>query len=343
VRCESSQRDPKLASAHDGVSLFEPTSEIELAIFHDSRAILAFMFIYAQGKTMDNWDEIRTAYQVARMGTVSGAAEVLGVHHATVIRHIDALEGHLGVKLFQRHARGYTATEAGQDLLRVAQATDDQFSQLAGRIKGRGADVSGELVVTSLVSFAEQMAPVLAAFQRENPAVQVRYVTGSRIFRLEYGEAHVAIRAGVAPEQPDNVVQKLMDLQVGAYASAAYVAANGVPDGPEDYAKHRFVGADDRESRAPHHIWLREFVPDASESFRCSDDRAAVAAIAAGAGIGFVTQSTAQGMPDLVEIHAPRPEWSAPLWLVTHVDLHRTTKVQALLTYLKKHLRGAQP
>ena len=68
---------------------------------------------------MDNWDEIRTAYQVAQMGTVSGAAEVLGVHHATVIRHIDALEGRLGVKLFQRHARGYTATEAGEDLLRV--------------------------------------------------------------------------------------------------------------------------------------------------------------------------------------------------------------------------------
>ena len=65
---------------------------------------------------MENWDEIRTAYHVARLGTVSGAAEVLGVHHATVIRHIDALEGRLGVKLFQRHARGYTATEAGEDL-----------------------------------------------------------------------------------------------------------------------------------------------------------------------------------------------------------------------------------
>jgi DNA-binding transcriptional LysR family regulator len=58
-----------------------------------------------------NWDEIRTAYHVARLGTVSGAAEALGVHHATVIRHIDALEARIGVKLFQRHARGYTATE----------------------------------------------------------------------------------------------------------------------------------------------------------------------------------------------------------------------------------------
>ena len=41
---------------------------------------------------MQHWDEVRTAYQVAQQGTVSGAADVLGVHHATVIRHIDALE-----------------------------------------------------------------------------------------------------------------------------------------------------------------------------------------------------------------------------------------------------------
>ncbi|MEO0932024.1 MAG: LysR family transcriptional regulator, partial [Pseudomonadota bacterium] len=144
---------------------------------------------------MDNWDEIRTAYQVARRGTVSGAADTLGVHHATVIRHIDALEQRLGVKLFQRHARGYTATEAGQDLLQVAQATDDQFTQLAGRIRGQGEGVSGDLVITSLDIFSGMLTPVMVAFQNENPDVNIRFRTGDRVFRLEYGEAHVAIRA----------------------------------------------------------------------------------------------------------------------------------------------------
>ena len=168
---------------------------------------------------MDNWDEVRTAYQVARMGTVSGAAEVLGVHHATVIRHIDAIEARLGVKLFQRHARGYTPTEAGDDLLRVAQATEDQFNQLVGRMKGRGEDVSGELVVTSLGSIAPLVVPTLTAFQEMHPDLIVRYLTGDRLFRLEYGEAHVAIRAGSAPDQPDNVVQPFRQEEVGLYAA----------------------------------------------------------------------------------------------------------------------------
>ncbi len=289
---------------------------------------------------MDDWDEIKTAYHVARAGTVSGAADVLGVHHATVIRHIDALEGRLGVKLFQRHPRGYTATEAGEDLLRVAQATDDQFTQMVGRIKGRGADVSGDLVVTSLASLAPRIAPVLAAFQRQNRDVVVRYLTGSRLFRLEYGEAHVAIRAGIAPDQPDNVVQPMMDLQVGAYASRDYVAEYGIPQGPQDYPTHRFIGSDDADNRAPYYKWLHENVPRHAITFRTSDMQSADAAMHAGAGIGFMTAEQAQADPDLVEIHAPRPEWSAPIWLVTHVDLHRTTKVQALLQFLKDNIKS---
>jgi len=164
---------------------------------------------------VDTWGEIRTAYQVARLGTVSGAAEVLGVHHATVIRHIDALETRLGVKLFQRHARGYTATEAGQDLLRVAQTTDDQFAQLASRLKGQGDAVAGELVVTSLTGLTNFLMPVLDQFRREHPQVVLRYLTGDRLFRLEYGEAHVAIRAGAAPDQPDNVVQPFLTMRSG--------------------------------------------------------------------------------------------------------------------------------
>ena len=47
---------------------------------------------------MDHWTEIRTAYGVARSGTVSKAAQELGVHRATVNRHIDALEAEIGTR-----------------------------------------------------------------------------------------------------------------------------------------------------------------------------------------------------------------------------------------------------
>ena len=284
---------------------------------------------------MDNWDEIRTAYQVARMGTVSGAAGVLGVHHATVIRHIDALEDQLGVKLFQRHARGYTPTEAGQDLLRVAQGADDQFSQLAGRIKGRGQDVSGELVITSLSALVPLLVPILSEFQRLYPDVVVRLLTGNRLFRLEYGEAHVAIRAGSAPQDPDNVVQPMLHQKIGLYAARSYVKRMGMPAGDADFAKHLFVGSDSRDTRAPFYRWMWEVIPEDNVVFRTSDIHAVEEAILQGIGIGFMSQWQAAQNPDLVEVAAPRDEWASSLWLVTHMALHRTSKVQALLNFLK--------
>ncbi|WP_456387580.1 LysR family transcriptional regulator [Profundibacter sp.] len=290
---------------------------------------------------MDSWDEIRTAYHVARAGTVSGAAQELGVHHATVIRHIDTIEAQMGVRLFQRHARGYTPTEAGADLLRVAQATDDQFAQLAGRIRGQGDTVTGDLVVTSLASFSHVMTPVLVKFQQNHPDVMVRYLTASRLFRLEYGEAHVAIRAGSPPDQPDNVVQKLSTENIALYASKDYIKANGMPKDEDDLGRHRFVSYDDPQVRAPYHQWLKDNIAPKQVTFKVADDRSLQQAIMAGAGLGFMLERLACRHPDLVQVLPPREEWASPMWLVTHVDLHRTAKVQTFLAFLKAEMAVA--
>ncbi|ETD82546.1 LysR family transcriptional regulator [Rhodobacter capsulatus B6] len=294
----------------------------------------AYLFMGAQMR-FENWDEIRTAYQVARMGTVSGAAEVLGVHHATVIRHVDALETRLGTKLFQRHPRGYTPTEAGQQLLAVGQATEDQFAQLAARIAGAGEEMRGELIITSLPALAALVMPAMAELMRAHPALVLRYITDPRVFRLEYGEAHVAIRAGARPTEPDNVVSQLGVNRTALYAAPEYIERHGRPKGPNDLAGHRFVGPDSRESRAPFFRWLAGQVPPEAMVFMANEMASQQAAIEAGLGLGFLPVLQGRAIPRLVEVVAPMTDWDSPFWLVTHVDLHRTPKVQAALKALR--------
>jgi DNA-binding transcriptional LysR family regulator len=289
--------------------------------------------------SFENWDEIRTAFHVARLGTVSGAAEVLGVHHATVIRHIDALEARLGAKLFQRHARGYNPTEAGQELLSVALLADDKFAQLAARISGAGEGISGELVVTSLPGLSGLVTPALVQLGTDYPDLRVRYVTDVRVFRLEYGEAHAAIRAGEKPQDADYVVQPLISHRVALYASNAYVAAHGQPKDETALAGHRFIGPEATEQRAPFSRWLAEKVSPHAIVFRTNDAEARLDAIEASVGLGFLPTLFARHRPGLTEVMAPRPDWDVPLWLVTHVDLHRTPKVQAFLSALKQSAR----
>jgi DNA-binding transcriptional LysR family regulator len=284
----------------------------------------------------ENWDEVRTAYQVARVGTVSGAAEVLGVHHATVIRHIDALEARLGTKLFQRHPRGYTPTEPGLELLKVAQTTEDQFAHLAARITGAATEVSGELVVTSLPGLTDLVLPTLGRLQAEYPGLRVRYVSDARLFRLEYGEAHVAIRAGGRPQEPDNVVQPLCTYYMGLYASQSYVDRYGLPKDEGDLKGHRFIGPVDLDSRAPFMVWLRDRVDEDAIAFRTNENAAMRDAIDAGVGLGFLSLLSARRDPVLIEALPHRAEWDSTLWLVTHVDLHRTPRVQSFVKALRE-------
>lgn len=295
---------------------------------------------------MDNWDEVRTAWQVARLGTVSGAAETLGVHHATVIRHIDALERRLGTKLFQRHSRGYTPTEAGRDLLQVAENAADQFGQLAGRIRGQGEEVAGDLVVTSISGLSDVLVPALSSFQALHPHLTVRFLTDSRVFRLEYGEAHVAIRAGAVPDDPDNVVQAFGGISASLYCSKGYAEERGVPKVVEDFPAHRFVGIEGDSIRAPFNRWMQQNVPQDQICFRGSETPTVIAAIRAGSGIGFIPDHNAASYDDLVQVLPSQMDWVAPLWLVSHVDLHRTPKVQGFLSHLKlaaKDWRGVGP
>ena len=70
-------------------------------------------------------------------------------------------------------------------------------------------------------------------------------------------------------------------------------------------------------------------------TFRANADNVLRDAVFAGAGMGFLPCWEVTGRDDLVQVLPPRPEWESPLWLVTHVDLHRTTKVQAFLSFLK--------
>jgi DNA-binding transcriptional LysR family regulator len=182
---------------------------------------------------------------------------------------------------------------------------------------------------------ASLMAPVFASFQQQYPAVMIRYLTDMRLFRLDYGEAHVAIRAGSAPQEPDNVVMPFVQMRAALYASRSYIETYGQPQTEADLAQHRFVYTDTSGNRAPFYKWLADRVPEDRLTFRVSLPDDSLTAVKAGLGLGFVPVYEAKQHADLVQVLAPIPDWQAPLWLVTHVDLHRTLKVQSFLSHLK--------
>lgn len=284
---------------------------------------------------MDNWNEIRTAAHVARLGTISAAAAALGVHRITVTRHIDALEDILGAKLFQRHARGFTPTELGEALLRIADVTDAQFGELHRLARGASDEIDGTIVITALDVLVPFVLPIIGDVQTRHPKLTVDLVSSDRVLKLEYGEAALAFRIGAKPDHPDNVVIPAMMIEMGLYVAPAYVHRHGVPEFEEHFAQHRFIGPDQDAPRPPYFNWLEEHVPSTSICLRSNNVASTFEAVKAGLGIGFLPAKTAKAI-DCVQVVVPDPSWHETIWAVTHMDLHRSSKVQSVLAVIRK-------
>lgn len=294
------------------------------------------MHFYSATRTMENWNLIRTAYQVARLGTVNAAAKFLDVNRTTVIRHIDSLEVFLGEKLFYRYSGKYQATPVGLELMRVAKTTEEQFAQFVGLTKSRTQELSGEFILTSLDIVAPILMPIINDFQNQHPQILVRYLVDKKLFRLEYGEAHIAIRAGSFLDRPDNLVELFTKLKMGLYASHDYVTYHGKPQKLHDFTKHRFIGPEHLPAVAPFHIWMLNNIEDNKVIFRSTSYLAQEQAVLSGIGIGFFPAHKANLYSNLIEIWPHQEEWDVPFWLITHTDLHFSAKVQAFLKLLKK-------
>ncbi len=297
--------------------------------------------ITSDSKTL-NWAEIRTAYQVGKLKTVSAAAKQLGVHRATVIRHIDTLEAQLGEKLFHRHGKGYTPTDTGSELLQTAATVDLELNKFAHRSASYTDELIGELHMTAREVANALVLPILAKFQCEHPTLSVRYSPTPSRLRLEYGEADVAFRIGEKEEGPNYLCEHFADIQFGLYATKTYVARHGLPADVSDADRHRFLCFAPKEPSLPVHVFLQRHVPANRIVLQSDSPLVLDAALNLHMGIGFVPAHFAAGRNDLVPIWQPWPDWSAPIWLVMHKSVYHSRKVQSFLAFARDQKSNAK-
>jgi DNA-binding transcriptional LysR family regulator len=178
------------------------------------------------------------------------------------------------------------------------------------------------------------MQPV-ADFRHEYPNCRVSISASEDLARLEFGEAHIAVRAGAKPDYPDYVVQPFTSFELNLYAHQSYIEKHGAPKNTGELAKHVFVVPLDERQALPFSDWIAEFIKEDQIAVKSHDLGVGMDAIQMGLGIGFMSDFHASKYPDLHRIPIANEKWIVKQWLVTHVDLHRTGKVQAMLKHLK--------
>ncbi|SFM34839.1 LysR substrate-binding domain-containing protein [Marinobacter zhejiangensis] len=138
---------------------------------------------------------LRAFELAARLGSLTKAAQALGVTQAAVSQQIKSLEGHFDTPLFYRQGRKLTLSQAGQAYLPVLTAAFDRLR--GGTSELFGTDTQSLIRVKVANSFAQHwLIPRLPDFYRRYPGFRVRLMAATWPLQGQPDEADLEIANG---------------------------------------------------------------------------------------------------------------------------------------------------
>jgi DNA-binding transcriptional LysR family regulator len=288
--------------------------------------------------TAPDWHLFRAFLAVAREGSLSSAARILGTTQPTMGRQIAALETSLGVKLFTRSLDGLAPTDAGLRLIPSAEAMAAAVEAAQRSASGEVDEERGTVRVTASVVIGSEVLPsIFAAIHTKHPRVAVELALSNRNEDLLRGDADIAVRM-LRPTQGSLIAKRIGQIDVGLFAHRRYLKEHAAPRCLADLSQHALIGYD----RDPAYAQFLEkmAVPSKPDmfAFRCDSEIAQLAALRAGLGIGVCQLGIARRDKDLVPVLRSAFIYPMQVWLAMHRDLRSSRRVRLLFDQLADHL-----
>lgn len=161
-------------------------------------------------RTLPSLASLRAFETVARLRSMSRAAEELGVTQGAVSRAIQALEKDLGTLLFRRSRPLLQLTEAGEVLRVDVKRGFERLSAGVERVRELGQ--SGRLAIDVLPTFAIRfLIPRLPRLQALHPEFDVDLTVSERMVDFDVDPIDIAIRYGMDGQWPHAGSTRLME------------------------------------------------------------------------------------------------------------------------------------
>lgn len=132
------------------------------------------------------YDYYKIFYYVAKYGSFTKAAEILGNSQPNITRSMNNLESQTGLKLFVRNKKGTRLTPEGEQLYDHIKVAFFHISQAEEEMKKQSSLISGNIVIgTSEIALHEVLLPVLTKFSKKYPKVKIQITNQSTPNTLE--------------------------------------------------------------------------------------------------------------------------------------------------------------
>lgn len=189
-------------------------------------------------RRFEPWGHVHLLGVIAQLGSLTLAAQRLGLSKAAVSQRLAELERAAGVPLALRTTRSLRLTDAGQQLVDDTVGAFADIDHSLARVRDLGGQPRGRVRVTAPVALGRQhLAPALQSFFAAWPEVRVDLELSDQVVNLAREGQDLAIRHTSAP--PDSqIAWKLCASRTLLVASAAYLARKGLPGHPSELATH---------------------------------------------------------------------------------------------------------
>ncbi len=282
-----------------------------------------------------DWSDLYYFNAVARHGSLTKAAQSLGVTHSTVFRRINHLEEDLSVRLFDRLPEGYRLTVLGEELVTYSEQVSITIDDMKRMLFNRNDELKGAINLTAPHNFAYRyLPPLIERFYEEYPDITVSLMASNADYNLSRREADLAIRATATP--PEHLVgQKLFSLRWAAYASPIYTAKHAEPI--QDLAGHKIILANQSLQHLKVFKWAEAHLESNQIVARCNDLMAMSALAQAGCGIALLPDD--QFKPELQRLFTLEDSFRSNIWILMHPDLRGCARLVLFKNFISEQLR----
>jgi DNA-binding transcriptional LysR family regulator len=296
---------------------------------------------------MDRLQAMTVFAKVVEQGSFARAAERLSISASVCSRQVAELEAHLGSRLLNRTTRRLSLTESGQGFYErcVQLLADLQDAELAAGESA--ARPRGTIRLTTSINFGvRHVSPAIGAFLARYPEVSFDVSLSDRIVDLVEEGYDLAIRIGSAGSETV-VARKLGEARMVACASPAYLKAHGVPQTPEDLARHACLTYEYMPVR---NVWPFHGKDGREHAIRVAgplhSNNGDLLAAAAVAGVGIAYEPEFMLGPDLKagRLVPILPSYATPLGPIYAVYPSRrylSAKVRAFVDFLAQRYANA--
>jgi len=294
---------------------------------------------------MDRLISERMFVTVLETGSFAAAAQRLGTSSGQASKLVSKLEADLGVRLLHRTTRALSPTEAGQAYFDRLRGLLDEFDALDTETRNAALLPRGKIRLSAPLSFGTiRLAPHLASFAKTYPDIALEVQFSDRLVNLVDEGFDMAIRVG-KPRDTTLIARKLCSAELIIAAAPAYLAANGIPETPQDLTHHDCLL--DTNSRDPK-TWRFAQNQKVAVNGRLTFSNASVCMIAAEAGLGIaaspdfvLADSLAAGR--LVRLLAGYAEAPMGVFALYPSGRHLALKMRVLIDFLAQHLPNSAP